>query len=168
MQSGKAPAWAEGARIEPAPVGSAPNASAFGTQVRFAGQPGEKDFDEYAKLGVKKVINLRMPAEMQKVEFNEPEVVKKAGMEYISVPFGPEPPTDEDLNRIYAVLREAGGQKVLLHCASSNRAGLAWSLFRASQHGLPAEEAVAEGKAAGLKSPALEKIAREKIAALPQ
>lgn len=168
MQAGKAPKWAEGAKVTPEPVGTSVNASSFGTQVRFAGQPGEKDFEEYAKLGVKKVINLRMPAEMQKVEFDEAAVVKQAGMEYVTVPFGPQPPAEEDLAKIYAVLREAGDGKVLVHCATSNRAGMVWSLFRGSQHGLSADDAIAEGKAAGMKNPGLEKIAREKLAALPQ
>jgi uncharacterized protein (TIGR01244 family) len=164
MQAPKAPAWASDAKITPTAVGNAPNASVFGSRVFFAGQPGQADFEQYAKLGVKKVINLRTPAEMQKIGFDEGAAVKQAGMEYVTVPIGAQAPTDDDLAKIYSVLQTAGDAKVLMHCASSNRVGLAWSLFRGTQHGLAADDALAEGKAAGLKAPALEKIAREKLA----
>ena len=165
MQQAKTapPAWAEGAKVAASPVGSSPNATAFGARVYFAGQPATADLEQYARLGVRKVINLRMPAEMQAAGFDEAAAVKQAGMEYIHVPFGPQPPTDDDLKKVFAVLQGAGDGKVLLHCASSNRAGLMWSLFRGSQHGLAADDAVSEGKAAGMKNPALEQIAREKL-----
>lgn len=163
MQTPKAPAWTSGAKITPTSVGNAPNTSVFGTRVFFAGQPGQADFEQYAKLGVKKVINLRTPPEMQGLGFDEGAAVKQAGMEYVSVPIGSQPPTDEDLNKIYSVLQTAGDGKVLMHCASSNRVGLAWSLFRGTQHGLAQDAAIAEGKAAGLKNAGLEKIAREKL-----
>lgn len=163
MQSGKQPAWTAGAKVAPVSVGQAPNSAAFGTAVYFAGQPGQADIAEYKKLGVKTIVNLRMPAEMEKVGFDEAAAAKAAGMEYVSVPFAGATPTDGDLAKIYAELNKAGNGKVLLHCASSNRAGMVWSLYRGSQHGLAADAAVAEGKAAGLTAPALEKFAREKL-----
>jgi uncharacterized protein (TIGR01244 family) len=168
MQAGKAPAWAAGAKVAPTTVTNAPNSSAFGERVYFAGQPSQTDLEQYARLGVKKVINLRMPAEMEKLGFDEAAAVKQAGMEYVSVPFGPQPPTDADVQKVVSLLQGAGENKVLLHCASSNRVGLMWSLFRGTRHGLKAEDALAEGRAAGMKSPALEKIARERLGALPQ
>jgi len=80
MQQAKAPAWAAGAKVMASPVGSKPNATAFGTPVFFAGQPGEADVAEYAKLGGKKVINLRLLSEMQGVGFDEAAVAKNAGL----------------------------------------------------------------------------------------
>ena len=149
------------AQIAPVTVGKAPNSSTFASKIYFAGQPEAADFAEYAKLGVKVVINLRMPAEMEKVTFNEAEAAKAAGLEYVSVPFGSTPATDADLARIYPYLAKVGENKVLLHCASSNRAGFVWSLFRGTTEGLKIEDAIEEGKQAGLKS--LEKSAREKL-----
>ena len=162
-QTKKAPAWTENAKVAASPVGATPNATAFGTRVFFAGQPSPADLEQYAKLGVKKVINLRMPAEIQGLGFDEAALAKQAGMEYVHVPFGPQPPTDDDMKKVFAALQGAGDGKVLLHCASSNRAGLMWSLFRGSQHGLAVDDAVVEGKAAGMKNPAFEKIARGKL-----
>ncbi len=153
------------AQIAPVAVGKAPNSSSVASKVYFAGQPEAADFAEYAKLGVKVVINLRMPAEMEKVNFNEAEAVKAAGLEYINVPFGSTPATDADLARIFPYLANASENKVLVHCASSNRAGFVWALFRGTKEGLGIEEAIAEGKQAGMKS--MEKSAREKLEALP-
>ena len=163
---GQPPAWTTGAKIAPVAVGQSPNSSAFGSQVYFAGQPSETDLAEYSKLGVKTIVNLRMPAEMEKAGFDEAAVAKAAGMEYVSIPVTGIP-EDSDLAKIYAELNKAGSGKVLMHCATSNRAGVAWAAFRSTQHKLPAEDALNEGKAAGLKSPALEKLTREKLGVKP-
>jgi len=161
------PAWTTGAKVTPVAVGQAPNSSAFGSQVYFAGQPTETDFAEYAKLGVKTVVNLRMPAEMEKVGFDEAATAKAAGIRYVNVPMTSAFPSEGELAKIYAELENSGGGKVLMHCASSNRAGMVWAAYRGDKHGVPVEAAIAEGKAAGLKSPALEKTAREKLGSKP-
>ncbi len=151
-------------RVAPVAVGQAPNSSTFRNKIYFAGQPSEADFALYAKLGVTKVINLRMPAEMEKAGFDEAAAVKAARMEYVSVPFGPEPPTEGDLKKIFAGIAGSGGDaKVLLHCASSNRVGFVWALYRGAEQGVPVDEAMAEGEAAGLKNPNLKKLARQKL-----
>ena len=149
-------------QVAPATVGQSPNSTAFANRVYFAGQPTKADLEEYAKLGVKTVINLRAPAEMEKAGFDEAAAVKAAGMEYLNVPMSGEIPGDAELAKIYAALG-VKEQKVLLHCASSNRAGTVWALFRGKQDKLPLEEAIAEGKAAGMKNPNLEKQARARL-----
>ena len=160
------PAWTAGAKVAPVAVGQAPNSSAFGSRVYFAGQPSQADLAEYAKLGVKTIVNLRMPAEMEKLGFDEAAAAKAAGLKYVSVPVSGMP-SDGELAKIYTELSKSGDGKVLLHCASSNRAGVAWAAFRNGQHGLAAADALSEGKAAGLKSPALEKLTREKLGLKP-
>ncbi|MBI2686850.1 MAG: protein tyrosine phosphatase family protein [Acidobacteria bacterium] len=161
------PAWTADAKVASVAVGQAPNSSSFGSHVYFAGQPTEADFAAYAKLGVKTVVNLRTPAEMERVSFDEANTAKAAGLKYMNVPVGSSLPLDGELAKIYEELNKAGNEKVLLHCASSNRVGMIWSLYRNSQHGVPAEQALAEGKTAGLKSPALEKLARDKLGVKP-
>jgi uncharacterized protein (TIGR01244 family) len=165
MQAGKQPAWTAGAKVAPVAVGQAPNSSAFGDKVYFAGQPSVADLAEYKKLGVKTVVNLRAASEMEKLGFDEAAAAKAAGMNYVNVPFSGQLPADGELAKIYAELNKAGNGKVLLHCASSNRVGTVWAIFRGGQHGLAPEAALAEGKAAGMKAPALEKQAREKLGA---
>jgi uncharacterized protein (TIGR01244 family) len=167
MQGGKQPSWASGETVAPVAVGQAPTSSAFGTHVYFAGQPSPADLAEYARLGVRTIVNLRMPSEMEKIGFDEAAAAGTAGMKYVNVPLSSAPPTDGELAKIYAELNKAGNEKILLHCASSNRAGMAWAIFRGTQHGVAATDALAEGKLAGLKAPGLEKIAREKLGVKP-
>lgn len=150
--------------VTPVAVGAAPNSTSFGEKIYFAAQPAETDFAEYKKRGVKTVVNLRTPAEMEKLGFDEAAAVKKAGMKYVNIPFGAEPPTGADMDRLLTLLDGAKKGKVLLHCASSNRVGYVWSVYRARRANLAPEAAIAEGKAAGLKNPALEEKARKAIA----
>ncbi|MCV6615788.1 MAG: hypothetical protein OIF35_12515, partial [Cellvibrionaceae bacterium] len=45
---------------------------------------------------------------------------------------------------------ETANDKVLLHCRSGNRVGMMWSMYQISQ-GIEAEQAIAEGRAMGMK-----------------
>lgn len=154
-------AWHEGLTVAPAAVGQTPNTATFGGRVDFAGQPPAEDFARYAQRGVRTVINLRTKAEMDRLGFDEKEAVEKAGMKYLHVPVGGEPPGPGDLEGILTLLDNAGQSKVLLHCASSVRVGMIWSILRARRHGLPTEQAVAEGRLAGMTSAAAERRTRE-------
>ena len=162
LMFGQQAAWTKESKVAPASVGQAKNSSQFGTQVYFAGQPERSDFEQYAKLGVKTVINLRQPSEMETVGFDEAATVKADGMRYLSVPNGRRSSERLRSQEDFSILDKAGDEKVLLHCASSSRVGFAWALYRGA-HGLTADEAIAEGKSAGMKSPVLEKLAREKL-----
>ena len=166
--SPKPPAWTRGAKVAPVAIGNSPNSSAFGSRVYFAGQPSEADLDAYSKAGVKTVVNLRSALEMEKAGFDEAAAASKAGMKYVNVPIGSTPPSDAELAKIFGALDQAGSGKVLMHCATSNRVGMVWSIYRGAHQGLEEEDAVAEGKAGGLKNAALEKTARAKIASAKQ
>lgn len=165
--SGKQPGWAAGAKVATTTVGQAPNSAAFGSRVYFAGQPSESDLADYAKLGVKTVVNLRTASEMERVGYDEAAAAKAAGLKYFHVPVGSTMPNDGELTKIYNELSRAGQDKVLVHCASSNRSGMIWAAFRAQEHGLSPEHALEEGKAAGMTSPALQKVTREKLGVQP-
>jgi uncharacterized protein (TIGR01244 family) len=102
---------------------------------------------------------------MEKLGFDEKAAVERNGMVYVHVPVQSEPPADADIQRVMKILEGAKDAPVLLHCASSNRVGMMWSIFRARQHGLATDQALAEGKAAGMRNPALEAAARKNIEA---
>lgn len=132
--------------------------------VIFAGQPTAEALAGYAASGVKVVVNLRTPEEMQKLGLDERAIVEKAGMRYVQVPFGATPPKDEELAAVMKLLGEAKpNAKVLLHCASSNRVGYVWGLYQAKKKGVGVESAVAEAKKAGMKNPGLESGLRERL-----
>ncbi len=59
-----------------------------------------------------------------------------------------------DAKAVAAVLDDPKAGPVLFYCSSSNRVGGVWAVVQAL-HGKSDEEALAEGKKAGLKSPAM-------------
>lgn len=114
-----------------------------------AGQPAAGDWRAIADAGVRTVINLRTASEM--AGRDERAEVAAAGMRYIEIPVdGPGGITPENAKRLREALDAARGD-ALVHCASANRAGglLAVAL---TQQGVAAEEALAIGRAAGMKS----------------
>ena len=141
-------------------------ASALWAQdVVFSGQPTAEQLVAYGKEGVKVVINLRTDDEMAKLGLDEKAIVERAGMQYVSVPFlTTAPPKDEELVGLMKLLAEAKPEgRVVLHCASSNRAGYVWGLYQAKEKGVGVEKAVEEAKKAGMKSAALEQALRDRL-----
>lgn len=118
----------------------------------FAGQPGMEGLDQFAEAGGKMVINLRTLEEMdEEVDFyEEAYVVEELGLEYAR--FSITPPTLglEDVDLLNDLLGQTTGP-VLIHCGSSNRAGGLWAAYLGVDRNMPVAEAIALGRAAGLK-----------------
>lgn len=160
--------WGQTEAVEPSTLGGAANVTQVAGKMIFAGQPDESAVKEAAGRGMKVVVNLRAPEEMAQVKFDEAKVAGEAGMAYVTAPMQGAALSDADREKVFSLLDEArkpGGKPVLLHCGTSNRVGYVWGLYQASRQKLNAEDAVAQAKAAGMKSPALEKALREKLAA---
>ncbi|MEJ2108661.1 MAG: methyltransferase domain-containing protein [Acidobacteriota bacterium] len=138
------------------------NVSTLDNRVYFAGQPDEVAFKRFAELGVKTVINLRTDQEMATLDFNEEAVVGSNGMKYIRVPIGMELPDTSTLEEVMDALDTSADTPVLMHCFNSNRVGAVWSLY-AGQKGFSLEEAISEGKDAGLSFPAFEEAVRKAL-----
>ena len=150
----------EGVRIVSDHLGKTPNLARIGQRIFFAGQPGADDFGLFARRGVRTVINLRTDQEVEALSFDEGEVVRREGMAYMHVPVAAGGLSRDGLGEIAQKLTESDRHPVLIHCASSNRVGYVWALFRMLRDDLAVDEAVNEGKAAGLRSPALEQKVR--------
>lgn len=118
-------------------------------QLYVTGQPAEADWRAFADAGVGTVINLRTPGEMKGRD--ERAEVAAAGMRYLELPIdGGAAVTPENARRLGELLRDARGP-VLLHCASGNRVGGLLALLKAGE-GMPAEQALAFGRSAGMTS----------------
>ena len=102
---------------------------------------------------------------MEQVGFDEQKIVEDAGMTYLNVPVGRDALSDDTIERLFDVLARSDQDKVLLHCASSNRVGYIWAMYRGVHDGVEVDKALEEGKRAGLRSEALEQRARDYIAA---
>jgi uncharacterized protein (TIGR01244 family) len=115
-----------------------------------AGQPAPSDWQAIAARGVTTVVNLRTPKEMEGRD--EAAEVQAAGMHYVSIPVaGADGIDDANAARLREVLRVATGP-VLVHCASGNRVGGLLALMAARGEGMPAEQAIALGRSAGMTS----------------
>lgn len=116
--------------------------------VYTAGQPAQGDWKAIAARGVTTVVNLRTPKEMEGRD--EAAEVAAAGMRYVAIPVAGADGIDAaNATLLHDVLRAANGP-VLLHCHSGNRAGGLLALMAAQEDGMPAEQALALGRAAGM------------------
>ena len=147
--------------ITPITVGETINVTTLGDSIYFAGQPSAEDLAIFASLGVKTVLNIRTPPEMEGLGFDEEASVEAAGMTYVHVPMGREMPSPTDLERIFETLDGAQDGPVLFHCGSSNRVGSVWAVYRGVREGLEVDDAIEAGRVAGLRAPALERAARD-------
>ena len=119
-------------------------------------QPG--DVALLKDAGIRQVIDLR--ADSETPDFDEAAAVRAAGMAYHGLPIrGAGDLSFERVRQFDQLLRSAGQQDTLVHCASSNRVGAMIALRAAMIDGQPIEAAVREGRRWGLKS--LEPAVRE-------
>lgn len=117
--------------------------------VTFAGQPSEDALRAAAADGHGLVVNLRTAKEVEALEFDEPALVESLGMHYVAIPVTPQSFTREDVDH-FASRVGRGTRPILVHCASANRVGALWAAYLALHRGVPVEEALAKGRAAGL------------------
>jgi uncharacterized protein (TIGR01244 family) len=147
-------------KLEPYECGAITRLHTLGG-VFLASQPQAADLEQAKKGGVRTVINLRHADE--NTDFDEAAKVAELGLNYISLPWnGPDELTDEIFDRSRELLNTAE-RPILLHCSSANRVGAVWLPWRVLDGGLSVDEAAAEAKVVGLKSPAYEEKARDYV-----
>lgn len=132
--------------------------------ITTAGQPDAEHFKAMAALGYTTVIDMRTDSENRGLD--EKAVVEELGMDYVLLPVsGREGINFDNARALDEILSARQGQKVLVHCGSSNRVGAIFAL-RASQAGESDEDALEKGRSAGLKS--LESAVVERLEEKPQ
>ncbi len=114
-----------------------------------AGQPTNEEFRALAKKGIEHVINLRPPQETPNI--NEAAQVTLAGMAYYNIPISnADDLTFENVKAIDNILSKINDEKVLVHCASSNRVGAIMALRAAWIYKESPNSAIKIGKNWGL------------------
>jgi uncharacterized protein (TIGR01244 family) len=142
-----------------------PNVREPQTNRIVSGAIGATDIGRIRAAGVKHVINLRTPQEMQ--DLNEGEIAKGLGLDYQSIPIaGAQSLTKENAGKLDEALKQAGDDPTVVHCASGNRVGALIALREAWINGKSTEAAIAEGKRWGLTS--LEAAVRTKLDETPK
>src|SRR5213593_3951695 len=87
------------------------------------GQPTEQQLKAFKAAGGEVVLDNRDPMEPR--PFDEPAVVRVAGLEYQSLPIIHGAVTVDTMKRMHEMLRRLAGRKALLHCSSGNRTAAA-------------------------------------------
>jgi uncharacterized protein (TIGR01244 family) len=137
------------------------NAVSPAAGVVAAGRLTLEDIARLQRAGIRHVIDLT--AEAETPEFDEESAVRSVGIGYSNLPLtGAEDLTQVNVAAFDRLLHEAQ-RPLLVHCASGNRVGAIAALRAAWIDGKSVEEAVAIGKAWGLKG--LEPQVRERIEA---
>jgi uncharacterized protein (TIGR01244 family) len=155
----KAPPTAE--KLEPYSCGSVERLHTWNGI--FAGsQPAADDLRHARDNGIKTILNFRPATENP--GFDEAALVQELGMKYENLPFAsPAELTDEVITKARSFLRDETQRPMFVHCHSGNRVGAIWLAFRTLDGGLAWDEALAEAKQVGLKTPALEQRVREYV-----
>lgn len=118
-------------------------------KVYFSAAPKEKNFAQMKKQGVGVVIDLREPKELKGFE---EKAAEKNGMRFFNSPVAKEGElSHEQLAAVEKIVNENNKEKFWVYCSSSNRAGSWLAVHLVKGHGMPLEEALAEGKKHGMK-----------------
>lgn len=117
-----------------------PNAGNALVGVSTAAQPREEDLEKLGEAGYKTVLDLRTPAEDR--EFDEPEAVRRTGMEYVNLPVSPDALDDETFDHFREFMKDPANRPVLVHCSSATRVGALLLPYLILDEGSTHEEAV--------------------------
>ncbi|MEM9234864.1 MAG: sulfur transferase domain-containing protein [Pseudomonadota bacterium] len=128
--------------------------------IAVGGRLSDDGVDRAKDVGFNMIIDLRQPDEQGVAE--EEARAAELGVAYRRLSMPREAAEVEAfMPDLIAALENADNYPILLHCASGNRAGGAWALYRGMK-GVPAVIAIEEGRAAGMRS--REAVVREVLA----
>ena len=136
------------ATVDPAAI---PNYTRVRPGLAVAGKPSPSALAHLKEQGFKTVIDLRQESEGLA---DEKASVEGQGLRYVSVPMTSASFSLADALKVKGVLDDPASGPVLLHCASANRAGGVFAVIEAKS-GKSLEQAIDEGRKAGLKSDAM-------------
>jgi uncharacterized protein (TIGR01244 family) len=145
-------------RVSPAVT----NYSRATPQIATAGILRDGALAELKSLGFATVVDLRGPDEGTDIEQRAAAAV---GLRYFNIPVTTEAPTDAQIVEFARLVENGGNHPLMAHCASANRVGAMWTLYRAAR-GVPMSTAIAEGRAIGLQ-PDREYAVRARLARPP-
>ena len=123
------------------------------------GQPTEQQIKAFKAAGGEVVLDNRDPMEPR--PFDEPSVVRTAGLEYHSLPIVHGAVTQDTMKRMHEMAKRLQGRKVLMHCSSGNRTAAALIPYFILEKGLGEEAATEQAMQMGLRSAELLELATD-------
>ncbi len=150
-------------QLEQALKDDVPKLLCINNQLATAGQPKDTAYDKLATNGFRTVLNLR--TDKEGVDLNhERQLIEKAGMKYINIPVTGSDPKTEQADEFLKAVKDKANYPMLIHCASANRVGAFWMIYRVVEFDWSEEKAFEEATQVGLTSPTLKKFAQDYIA----
>jgi len=114
-------------------------------------QPTGKGFESIAKLGVKTVVDLRVPGEHSLAD--EKRIVENLGMRYISMPLRRlVAPSDAQVTALLALLTDRSAGPVFIHCQrGADRTGAVIACYRIVHDHWDSHDALHEAREYGMR-----------------
>jgi protein tyrosine phosphatase (PTP) superfamily phosphohydrolase (DUF442 family) len=125
------------------------------------GQPAPAHISALRAAGCEVVVDNRDPMEPRPMD--EPEAVRAAGMEYVSLPIVHGAATVETMRQMHEAVQALKGRKAFLHCSSGNRTAAALIPYFMLDNGMKEEDAVDLAMRIGLRSAELMEVAVEYV-----
>lgn len=119
-------------------------------QICTGGQPTMEEIARLKAMGVKAIINLRLPGEFNAAE--EAARAKELRLRYFHIPFDTHAPDDAAVAQFLDVLADSQNRPLFIHCTTANRVGGLWMIRRVLVDGWSLEKAEEEAKRIGLRN----------------
>ena len=106
-----------------------------------SGQPTEAQFKLIKEAGIQRVINLA-PHGVENALKDEAGTLHELGLPYVHIPVDFGDPTDDDFHQFCTAMKEAGDERLWVHCAANMRVSA--FIFRYRRDVLGEDPALAE------------------------
>ena len=126
---GTVPLLASGWAAAEWPAVDAPNFVAVTSSLATSGQPSPAALADLERLGVEAVISLG-PRSGPDLVPEERAIVRAQGVEFISLPFPPDGPSEAQYVAVAQALRRVQGRRTLVHCQVNWQASTFVFLYR--------------------------------------
>jgi uncharacterized protein (TIGR01244 family) len=115
--------------------------------IATSGAIGQGGLEHLKNLGFKSILDLRTEPEGTAQERQQASAL---GFSYANIAIGQEAPTDRQLARFSSLVENGDQYPLLIHCASANRVGTLWAMYRITR-GVTLDEALLEGRTIGMR-----------------
>ena len=133
--------------------------------VSTGGQPTPEQVLALGRARFRAILNLREDGEFDAKA--EAEAASDARLTYIRIPVKGSDPHDAEVGEFLHVTDDPANFPLFIHCASGNRVGAFWLIRRVLRDGRTFDQALAEARRIGLKSPHLVEFARAYVESHP-